>query len=61
MNANIATIELQEDTNRPLLHWRYKITLRNVDGELVALAYAEDVLIASLIANALSPNVEVKS
>jgi hypothetical protein len=60
MNANTATIELH-DSDSPLLQWRYRISFRNAEGRLLAVSYAEDVLIASLIANALTPNVEVKS
>ncbi len=55
-----ATIKLNPLQGGPWLNWMYVVYLRNKEGSLVSLAYANDVLTASLIANAFNVPVTVE-
>ena len=57
--SHTAKIELLSVEDAKFLKWNYRVTLHNADRAIRAIAYTDDVLTASLIANALSPNVEV--
>ena len=59
--TSVVTIELLDTESATFLKWKYSVTLRNSQGDVLAVAYSDNVLTASLIANALSPNVEVAS